>query len=93
MFRGKRLLSVLNQIGNQSMILYKEKINFKSSMAGGFDAHCDAPAYASGGAEKHLTINIAVDQATMENGCLEVVPGSHVMNLPLGEDNASVSSL
>lgn len=47
--------------------------------AGGFDAHTDAPAYQHSGALKHLTINVAVDAATPENGCLEVVDGSHKM--------------
>lgn len=47
--------------------------------AGGFDAHTDAPAYQHSGAIKHLTINIAVDEANMANGCLEVVDGSHRM--------------
>jgi ectoine hydroxylase-related dioxygenase (phytanoyl-CoA dioxygenase family) len=51
--------------------------------AGGFDAHTDAPAYQHSGALKHLTINIAVDAATSENGCLEVVDGSHKMCVSL----------
>lgn len=52
---------------------------FLTAGAGGFDAHTDAPAYQHSGALKHLTINVAVDAATTENGCLEVVDGSHKM--------------
>jgi 2-aminoethylphosphonate dioxygenase len=30
---------------------------------------------------EHITANLAVDAATPENGCLEVVPGSHKMQV------------
>lgn len=87
LFRGKRLVGVLEQINKEPMVLFKEKINYKHPGAGGFDAHTDAPAYQHAGALKHLTINMAVDEATPENGCLEVVPGSHKVQVPIGEDN------
>ncbi|MAD81836.1 MAG: hypothetical protein CL912_02635 [Deltaproteobacteria bacterium] len=45
----------------------------------GFAAHLDAPAYDHIGEIEHLTANLAVDPATAENGCLQVVPGSHKM--------------
>ena len=32
---------------------------------------------------KHLTILLAVDQSNMSNGGLEVVEGSHVMDVPV----------
>lgn len=87
LFRGKRMIGVLEQINKEPMVLFKEKINYKHPGAGGFDAHTDAPAYQHAGTLKHLTINMAVDEATPENGCLEVVPGSHKMEVPIGDDN------
>lgn len=87
LFRGKRLVGVLDQINKEPMVLFKEKINYKHPGAGGFDAHTDAPAYQHAGVLKHLTINMAVDEATPENGCLEVVRGSHKEQVPIGEDN------
>lgn len=63
----------------QSMILFKDKINYKLAGAGGFGAHLDAPAYNHIGKIHHLTANLAVDEATPSNGCLEVVRGSHKM--------------
>ncbi|KAF5317590.1 hypothetical protein D9758_018463 [Tetrapyrgos nigripes] len=35
---------------------------------------------------KHLSILIAVAPATIENGCLEVIVGSHKMSVPIGTD-------
>lgn len=87
LFRGKRMLSILEKINQEPMVLFKEKINYKHPGAGGFDAHTDAPAYQHAGTLKHLTINMAVDEANQENGCLEVVPGSHKMQVPIGDDN------
>jgi hypothetical protein len=63
------------------MLLFKEKINYKLANGGGFNAHLDAPAYDHIGKIDHLTANLAVDKATMENGCLEVVPKSHKMDV------------
>ncbi len=34
-----------------------------------------------------MTILLAVDPSTMANGGLEVVDGSHKMDVPIGEDN------
>lgn len=63
------------------MILFKDKINYKLAGAGGFGAHLDAPAYNHIGKIHHLTANVAVDEATPNNGCLEVVRGSHKMDV------------
>lgn len=63
----------------QEMLLFKDKINYKAAKGNGFQAHLDAPAYDHIGKIEHVTANFAIDAATRENGCLEVVPGSHRM--------------
>jgi ectoine hydroxylase-related dioxygenase (phytanoyl-CoA dioxygenase family) len=65
------------------MLLFKDKINYKSVRANGFKPHIDAPGYDHVGKIEHLTANFAVDPANAENGCLEVVPGSHKMEVDL----------
>lgn len=67
------------------MLLFKDKINYKLPSGNGFAAHLDAPAYDHIGKIEHMTANLAVDAATPENGCLEVVLGSHRMNVELAE--------
>src|ERR1700753_3539099 len=67
------------------MLLFKDKINYKSPNGNGFQAHLDAPAYDHIGKIEHVTANFAIDAATKENGYLEVVPGSHKMEVELVE--------
>lgn len=57
------------------IVLYKEKINYKLAGGAGFAPHQDAPAYKF--VDMHLTCMVAIDDATEENGCLEVVSGMH----------------
>jgi len=57
----------------EPIVLYKEKVNYKLAGGAGFAPHQDAPAYAF--VDHHLTCMIAVDDATVDNGCLEVVAG------------------
>lgn len=50
-------------------VLYKEKINYKAPGGAGYAAHQDAPAYPE--ADRHVTCLLAMDGATLANGCLE----------------------
>src|SRR3990167_5862376 len=52
--------------------LYKDKINFKWPGGGAFLPHQDYPAYQHLAASGHVTAMIAIDPATLENGCLQV---------------------
>lgn len=74
------------------MLLFKDKINYKLPSGNGFGAHLDAPAYDHIARIEHLTANIAVDEATPENGCIEVVPGSHKMDIGL-ENGGAISKI
>lgn len=80
---GERLPHILKQLSGDDMLLFKDKINYKLAGGNGFAAHLDAPAYDHIGEIEHLTANLAVDAATKENGYLEVVPGSHRMDVEL----------
>lgn len=67
------------------MLLFKDKINYKQPHGNGFQAHLDAPAYDHIGRLEHITANLAIDAATLENGCLEVVRGSHKMEVEFAD--------
>lgn len=72
---------ILFQILGERPVLFKEKVNYKLAGGGGFPAHQDAPAFTTFKQKNHLTVNIAIDKATIENGCLEVARGQHKMGL------------
>jgi 2-aminoethylphosphonate dioxygenase len=88
LLHGGDLCGILAQLTRDKMLLFKDKINYKLPGGNGFGAHLDAPAYDHIGVIEHTTANIAVDPATVANGCVEVVPGSHLMNVELVDGGA-----
>lgn len=66
---------------DEPAVLYKEKINYKLPGGAGYSPHQDAPAYRF--VENHVSCMIAVDESSIDNGCLEVVSGQHHMLLPV----------
>jgi hypothetical protein len=69
------MLAVASDLLGEPAVLYKEKINYKLRGGAGFAPHQDAPAYRF--VESHVSCMVAVDDATVDNGCLEVVSGMH----------------
>ncbi|KAL0480953.1 hypothetical protein AKO1_013613 [Acrasis kona] len=68
------ILNVVSQLFGEKAVLFKEKINYKLPGGAGFAAHQDSPAYI-GLATDHISVMVAIDEATVENGCLQVCPG------------------
>src|SRR5262249_12426780 len=56
------------------------KINYKLPGGAGYAPHQDAPAYRF--VDVHVSCMVAVDDATLDNGCLEVVSRAHAELLP-----------
>jgi ectoine hydroxylase-related dioxygenase (phytanoyl-CoA dioxygenase family) len=67
------------------VVLFKDKINFKMPGAPGFKAHQDQQAGWGVYAPLFVTAMVSIDPATIENGCLEMVPGRHKEGL-IGEE-------
>ena len=81
------LIEILSQLMDDPAVLFKEKINFKLPQGQGFAPHQDAPAFTTFDQKFHVTVMIAVDPSTIENGCLEVVEGFEKEELlPQSED-------
>jgi len=87
LLRGDRIVSILDQLAQEPMCLFKEKINYKLAGSGGFAPHIDSTAYTHVKNIKHLTILLAVDATDMSNGGLEVVNGSHIMDVPIAKSD------
>ena len=78
-----QMLDNASALLGETAVLYKEKINFKLSGGAGWTAHQDAPAYPF--VKNHISCMVAIDDATIDNGCLEVVSGAHATVLPMDE--------
>ena len=78
--RRARCVELAGALLGEPAVLYKEKINYKAPGGAGYAPHQDAPAYRF--VEVHVSCMVAVDDATVANGCLEVVSGAHGELLP-----------
>ena len=78
---GGLLSEFLEELIGEPVSLYKEKINYKFPGGGGYAPHQDAPAYDH--TPWNVTVNLAVDPATRENGCLWFHPGAWERLLPM----------
>jgi hypothetical protein len=65
----------------KTAVLYKEKINYKHPGGAGFAPHQDQAAYPN--ISRSVTCLLAIDDATVANGCLEFAAGMHQAMLPL----------
>jgi 2-aminoethylphosphonate dioxygenase len=65
------------QLLGEDAVLFKEKINFKMPGGDGFKPHQDSQAGWNTYAEDFVSVLLAIDPATHENGCLQVAPGTH----------------
>ncbi len=69
------LVETAGALLGEPAVLYKEKVNYKLPGGAGYAPHQDAPAYRF--VDVHVSCMVAVDDATVGNGCLEVVSGHH----------------
>lgn len=79
----ERLATTAALLLGEPAVLYKEKVNYKMAGGAGYSPHQDAPAYPF--IDAHVSCMVAVDDATVANGCLEVVSGSHDRVLPMDD--------
>jgi hypothetical protein len=77
------MLDAASALLGEPAVLYKEKINYKLPGGAGYAPHQDAPAYRF--VETHVSCMVAVDDALVGNGCLEVASGAHQELLPVDD--------
>jgi hypothetical protein len=97
--RAGRLRAAVDQLFGSTACLFKEKINFKMPGGAGFEPHQDQQAGWSRYASMFVTAMVTIDQATIENGCLEMGDGARLTGLigaewrPLGAEEMKGFSL
>lgn len=77
------LVETASVLLGEPAVLYKEKVNYKLPGGAGYAPHQDAPAYRF--VDTHVSCMVAIDDATLANGCLEVVSGAHGELLPMDD--------
>lgn len=83
LFTSGSLLATASALLGEQAVLYKEKVNYKLAGGAGYAPHQDAPAYPF--IASHVSCMVAVDDATVANGCLEVVEARHHEVLPVDD--------
>lgn len=74
---GERLRGAVGQLFGVPAVLFKDKINFKLPGGAGFKPHQDVQAGWGRYASLHVSALVCIDEATVDNGCLELVSGLH----------------
>lgn len=69
------LKAPMAQLFGEEAVLFKEKINFKMPGGDGFKPHQDSQAGWQDYADYFISVMVCIDEATIENGCLQMVPG------------------
>jgi 2-aminoethylphosphonate dioxygenase len=77
LFREGRVIHCIDQLFGEPAVLFKDKINFKMPGGGGFKPHQDQQAGWSAYASRFITVLVSIDDATPENGCLEIAASQH----------------
>jgi hypothetical protein len=91
----ERLLAPLRSILDSDPVPMEEKLNYKQLLPGdlpitaaregdSFDLHCDRSYFDHNGYPREsLSVALAVDSTTLANGCMRVLPGSHLRDWPI----------
>jgi hypothetical protein len=75
--RDPRIVDLTSALLGERAVLFKEKINFKMPGGGGFTPHQDIQPGWDTYASYFISVLIAIDNNTAENGCLELAAGHH----------------
>ena len=82
--------------GADALALFTDKLNFKRPGGAPFPWHQDSPyfAFECPHVERLVSLQVYLDDATIENGCLWMIPGSHAHGrLACFEDRGTLDRL
>ena len=86
-----RLARAAGELLDGEAVLFKDKINFKEAGGAGFEPHQDQQAGWSAYAPVFVTALVAIDAATVENGCLEMADAPRLSRM-VGSEWAPLSA-
>lgn len=74
---AEALRAPVGQLLGEEATLFKEKVNFKMPGGDGFKPHQDSQAGWDAHADFFISVLVSIDEATVENGCLQICAGHH----------------
>lgn len=77
LFDSDELREGIGQLFGEEAVLFKDKVNFKLSGGDGFKPHQDVQAGWNRYASLYISVLVCIDEATIENGCIEIASGFH----------------
>jgi len=82
-----------SQLFGEQAVLFKDKINFKMPGGNGFKPHQDSQAGWEIYAKYFINVMVCIDEATIENGCLEMAnrPEEMAEKILLGDEWSPLS--
>lgn len=85
------LKAPVGRLLGEEAVLFKEKVNFKMPGGDGFKPHQDSQAGWDAYADFYISVLVSIDEATVENGCIQICAGHHKRGLftswePLSEE-------
>jgi hypothetical protein len=78
---AEALRAPVGRLLGEEATLFKEKINFKMPGGDGFKPHQDSQAGWDAYADFFISVLLSIDEATIENGCLQICAGHHKRGL------------
>ena len=85
LFDGENLCGAVGELFGEAAVLFKEKINFKLPGGDGFKPHQDQQAGWGTYADLFVRALVSVDEANLDNGCMELASWQHKRGLVGGE--------
>jgi len=78
---SEALRAPVGRLLGEEAALFKEKVNFKMPGGDGFKPHQDSQAGWDTYADFFISALVSIDEATVENGCLQICAGHHKRGL------------
>ena len=75
LFNDGRLMIYLKELFGETAVLFKDKINYKQPGEGIAAPHQDMQSNWSDFADFFISVQVCIDENTIENGCLQVCSG------------------
>ncbi len=79
--RNESIVSIVKEILGPDILLFRSTLMLKPALHGSEHAFHQDASYWPMDPPNLVTVSIAIDECTHKNGCIKIIPGSHVSEL------------